>query len=175
MPPGAAPRPRERPPVGDQAGELRHSLGQGPGLVEGEGVARRQALERRSSLDQDAVPRQPGHAGEHRRRSRQDQPARAGDHQHGDRPRPDVGPAREIADEAASRRPTSSTTGRKYRARRSATFLQPCLATPRLGNQAEDLAERRQLADLLGVDLDHAELVDGAGEDRVAGPLVDRQ
>ena len=106
----------------DQTGELRQSLGQRSGLVEGERVALRQALEGRPALDQDAVSRQPGHAGEHRRRSRQHQAARARDHQHGHHPRPDVGPAREITRQAASPIATTSTTGRKYRASRSASF-----------------------------------------------------
>ncbi len=50
-----------------------------------------------AALDQDPVARQPGHAGEHCRRSRQDQSTRAGDHQHGHGARPDVGPAQQVA------------------------------------------------------------------------------
>ncbi len=44
----------------------------------------------------------------------------------------------------------------------------------RLGEQPDDLAERRLGAELLGADLQPAELVDRAGEDGIALTLVDR-
>ena len=105
------------------------------------------------------MPRQPGHAGEHGRRGREDQAARARDDQHGDRPRPDVGPARQIAGQEG-RAGHQLDHRQKVPRQPVGDFLQPGLAPPGLGDQPEHLAEGRLAADLLGVDLDRAELVD---------------
>ena len=88
---------------------------------------------------------------------------------------PDVGPA-----ERGSR-PASVSAGddldHRQEVPRQAVGrpLERRLAPLGLGDQPEHLAERRLVADLLGPDLDHAELVDRPGVDRVARPLVDRQ
>ena len=98
---------------GHDPGQLGPAPCQGAGLVEGERVALGQPLERRASLDQHAVPRQPGHARQDRRRRGQHQ-RRTG------RPPPARRPsgARHRASRASSRRPgsspaTISTTGKK--------------------------------------------------------------
>ena len=120
------------------------------------------------------MPGEPGHRREHGRRRGQDQGARAGHDQDRDRPRPGVGPSEDVAgrdrqegDHLHHRQEvTGVAVGRP---------LERGLAVLRLGHHAEDLSERRLVPDLLGADLDQAELVDRPGVDRVAGPLVDRQ
>ena len=48
------------------------------------------------------------------------------------------------------------------------------LAAPGLRDEPDNLAKRGVAADLLGVNLDHTELVERAREDLVGGPLVHR-
>ena len=120
------------------------------------------------------MPGQPRHAREHRRRSRQDQGTRAGHHEHGHGPRPDVGPAEEV--------PRDQGDGRGDLDRRQEVAGQPVgqpldvgLLPPGLRDHPDDLAERGVAADLLGADLDDAVLVQRTGEDGVGRPLVHRE
>ena len=156
-----------------QAGEPGLALGQGPRLVEREGVARRQALEGIAALDQDSVAGEPGHAGQHRRGSGQHQRARAGDHQHGHGPRPDVGPAQQVAGQQGDAR--RDLHGRQEVPRQAVGRpLEVGLAQPCLRDHADHLAERGLAPDLLGANLDRAELVERAGENPIRRPLVHR-
>ena len=70
--------------------ELRQPLGEGARLVEGGGAHPGELLERAASLDDDAVPGRPGHAGHERHRGSDEQWAWCGDDE-------DLGEARGVA------------------------------------------------------------------------------
>ena len=82
---GGAGRPAVPGPKRDAVAELGPALGQGAGLVEGERVDPRQPLERRPPLDQHPAAGEPGRRRQDGRGGGQDQGARAGDDQHGQR------------------------------------------------------------------------------------------
>ena len=175
--------------------EFQRPFGQRAGLVEGEGVDAGQPLQGRAALEQHAGAGQPAQRGDDRRRRRQDQGARAGDHQHRQRRRDalaDGAGLRRIVERqpmpsrsrpqtlAPTRAPRKVTAARP--ARPAETTRQPVggalerrLVLEGAGGQLDDPADDGVLGDAPCLDGQRAELVERAGQHLVARPLLRRQ
>ena len=171
-------------------GTERHAVGQfqlagrqRPRLVKGKTRDGSQTLDGPAAGGQHAAAGQPRQRRHHRRRRGQNQRARAGDHQHRQRRHP--AKRRRTAGRDLLQRRVIRHHERRRRQRQDRRQevlgqavrhpLDMRLVSPRFGHQLNHLAQRRLVADLVGADVQGAELVHRAGVDCVPFAFVDRQ
>ena len=152
------------------------AFGQRAGLVEGDDLHPVRDFERFGVLDQDAVLRRHAGAGHDRRRRRQPQRARAGDHQHGDRVEDGRFP---VAAGQAPAQQRDEGDADDHRHEHGADLIDQPLNRRffrlRRLDHAHDARQRRFGADGRGAHDDQPFGVDRAAGHAVAGVLVDRQ
>ena len=170
----SASAPRSPSSVGD-AGQPRRALGQRAGLVERDGLDAAEVLERLAALDQHAAARGAADRRDDADRHRDHQRARAGDDQQRERPvdpRVDVA-AEQRRDDRDEQR--GDEDQRRVDAREAVDeALGRRLAALRLGDELGDARERRVRRRRVTRTVSAPCGVQRAGEDRVAGLLVDR-
>ena len=160
---------------GNEIRDLRLAGGDGAGLVECDDARPARMLKARGRLEKDAVLRAHAAADHDGHRRGQTQRARAADDEHGDAARQREG---EFApdEQPHDRRHDGDRDDRRdeHACDLVSRLGDRRLRRRRVGDHADDLAERGVLADACGLTAQEAGAVDRRGRHAVAGRLVDR-